>query len=507
MTRPLRTLAALVLLTSCASAPPVAVAPAPTPVPAAASAVPPPSAPDPLGARPEPPMAVTFLPPAPVVFPATNGLTVWLLERHSVPLVSCEMVVPTGAARDPHGKAGLAYATANMLDEGAGTRGAIELARALDALGARLSTDANADASLVSLTVLKRNLAAGFALFGDVVARPRFEPREFQRVAELWHNELAQREKDPDATARVVFRAALFGPDHPYGHPWDGTLTSARAVGLDDVRRFYRSAWRPDQATLVCAGDVTRAELEPLLDAAFRSWLAPAGHAPAPFVPPAPKGPWPRLVLVDRPDAPQSVVAALRPGIAASDPVAPILGRVNMAIGGSFTSRLNQDLREQRGITYGAQSRFSASRGPGQVVAWADVVTDKTGEALQAMLADLHQFASGGLTDDEVSRTRSQSRADLVSAYETVEGIAAHLAADAGLGLGADFEAKASEARDAAQKADLDALARRYFAPDDAILVVVGPTATVQPMLEKLGLPPPQIRGAEGNIVGPRNAR
>jgi len=452
-------------------------------------------------------MAGTFLPPRPDVYTATNGITVWLLERHSVPLVSCEIVVPAGAARDPRGKAGLSYLTASMLDEGAGSRGAIDLARALDDLGAHLSTDTNADTSDVSLTVLKRNLGAAFALFGDVVARPRFEPAELKRVRELWHNELVQRDKDPDATARVVFRAALFGPDHPYGHPWDGTLESARAVGLQDVRRFYSATWRPDQATLVCAGDVTRQELDPLLDAAFKSWKAPAGKPPALVTPAAPKGPWPRLVLVDRPGAPQSVVAALRPGIAASDPRAPALMRVNAAIGGSFTSRLNQDLREQRGITYGAQSRFSMSRGPGQVVAWADVVTNKTGEALDAMLSDLRQFAASGLTDDEVERTRSQSRADLVSAYETVEGIAGRLAGDAGLGLGADFEAKASEARDAAQKADLDALARQYFAPEDAVLVVVGPRATVEPMLEKLGLPAPQIRDAAGNVVGAARAK
>jgi len=498
---PVLKLVALGLLASCASAPAPPVAP-PSPV-ATASQAPLAPPPDPLGPRPEPAMAAAFLPPTPQVFTATGGVTVWLLERHEVPLVACEIAVPTGAASDPGGKGGLAYATANMLDRGAGKRGAIEMAGALDALGARLGTDANADASFVSLTVLKQHLGEAFALFGDVVARPRLEPAELKRVKDLWNNELSQREKDPDATARVVFRAALFGAEHPYGHPWDGTPESARAVGLGDITRFYASAWRPDQATLVCAGDLTRAELEPLMAAAFGSWKSPGTKARPPLVPPTPKGPWPRVVLVDRPDAPQAVVAALRPGVAASNPLTPALIRVNAAIGGSFTSRLNQDLREQRGLTYGAQSRFSVSRGPGQVVAWADVATDKTGEALAAMLSDLHQFAVGGLTDDEVAKTRSHARADLVGAYESVEGIVGHLAADASLGLAADFEARASEARDAATKADLDGLARDYFAPEDAVLVVVGPRATVQPMLEKLGLPAAQIRDAQGNVVKP----
>jgi predicted Zn-dependent peptidase len=478
-------------------------APLPPPAPSPPASAPQASAtpPDPLGPRPEPPMPAAFVPPTPVVFTASGGITVWLLERHQVPLVSCEMTVPSGASSDPPGKAGLAYATANLLDEGAGKRGAIDLARALDDLGARLDTEANADASFVSLTVLQRNLEKAFAIFGDVVARPRLEAGEYRRVKELWQNELREREKDPDATARVVYRAALFGSDHPYGHPWDGTLRSAKAVTLDDVKRFYASAWRPDRATLVCAGDVSQATLTPLLDAAFGAWKAPATPAPAPLVPPAPKGPWPKLVLVDRPDAPQSVIATVRPGPAASSPDEPALWRVNDAIGGSFTSRLNQDLREAKGYTYGARSRFSVSRGPGQVVSWANVVTDKTGDALAAMLSDLREFAAGGMTEDEVARTRSQARGELVSAYESVAGAAGHLAADASLGLGPDHEGKVAEARDAAPKTTLDALARQYYAPDGAIVVVVGPRARVQPMIDKLGLPAPELRDAEGNVL------
>ena len=248
-------------------------------------------------------------------------------------------------------------------------------------------------------------------------------------------------------------------------------------------------------------GDVTQAELTPLMTAAFGSWKAPPTPAPEVLVPSAPKGPWPRLVVVDRPDAPQAVIAALQPGIAASDPEEAPLWRVNDAIGGGFTSRLNQDLREEHGYTYGAKSRFSRSRGAGQVVAWANVVTDKTGDALAAMLADLRKFADGGLTTDEVERTRSQARGELVSVYQSDEGIAGHLAADASLGLPSDWQAKSSERRESAQKPELDALAKKFYDPASAILVVVGPRARVQSMIDKLGLPPPEIRDAEGNVT------
>ncbi len=481
-------------------------APAPAAPPVGSVTAPPPSASaapsaDVLGAHPEPPIAPAFIPPGPAVFQGPNGMTVWLLERHEAPVVSCDITVPTGASSDPPGKGGLAYVTANMLDEGAGKRGAIDLAKAIDELGARIDTDANADASFVSLAVLKRNLGAAFAIYGDVIARPRLEPAEFKRVKDLWHNELLQRAKEPDATARVVYRVALFGPNHPYGHPWDGTMKSAASIGIGDVKRFYAAAWRPDRATLVCAGDTTRAELEPLLQSTFGNWKAPATPAPPPIAPPAPTGPWPQVVLVDRADAPQVVVAVVRPGVPVSSPDIAPLWRANAAIGGSFTSRLMQDLREAHGYTYGAGSRFSVSRGAGLVVSSADVVTDKTGEAVDLMLTDLRKFADGGLSDAEVDKTRSEARADLVSAYEMVERISGHLAADASLGLPPDYEGTMAKARDAASKTDLDGVAKRLYSPDGAMLVMVGPKAKLEAVIETLHLPPPSIRDEEGKPV------
>jgi zinc protease len=493
-------LAVPALVAACAA--PGAAPAHPPALPPPTVAVPPPvEPPDPLGPRPESPAPAAWAPPSPVVFAGPGGMSVWLLERHDVPIVSCDLAVPTGASSDPKGKAGLAYATSRMLFEGAGKRGAIELAGAVDQLGARIRTDANADASFVSVTVLRRNLEPAFAIFGDVVARPRLEPGEFRRMKDLWQNELDERRKDPDATARVVYRVVLFGAEHPYGHPWDGTVESARAIGVDDVRALYASAWRADRATLVCVGDVTEKDLAPLVRATFDSWKPARAASPAPVVPPAPSGPWPRLVLVDRPDAPQAVIAAVRPGLAASDPRAPALWRVNDAIGGSFTSRLNQDLREKRGYTYGARSRFSVSRGVGQVVSWANVVTDKTGDAMKAMLADLGEFAAGGVTEDEALRTRAQARGELVATYQSVEGIAGHLAADASLGLPPDWAARTAVLREGAGKPELDVLAREFYDPAAAVLVVVGPREKVGPQLAAAGLPPPELRDADGKVV------
>ncbi len=488
---------------SCAhpAAPPAPppTAPAATPQPAGLASAASPA--DPLGPRPVPPPPAAFVPPSPAVFSTPRGLTVWLLERRGVPVVACEMAVPAGAASDPRDKAGLARATVKMLQEGAGTRGALDLARALDGLGVRLRTDADSDASFVSMAVLKRHLREAFALFADVVARPRFEAGELARMKGLWADELLERDEDAEATARVVSRVALFGSEHPYGHPVEGFAATVRSFAVEDLRRFYAAEWRPDRATLVCAGDVGRDELAPMVDEAFAAWRAPSTPAPASPAPAAPRGPRPKLVLVDRPDAPQSIVAVVRPGPPASSPDAPALARVDDAIGGSFTSRLNEDLREKQGLTYGASTRVSASRGQGVVVAWSAAAADKTGEALASMLVDLRQFAAGGLTPEEVERTRSQARTALIDAYESAEGIAELLAADAALGLGPEHEAAAARARDEATPAQLAELARRWFAPQDALLVVVGPRARVQPQLEKAGLPAPQLRDASGDVI------
>jgi predicted Zn-dependent peptidase len=446
--------------------------------------------------------APPYAPPTPEVFTTKNGITVWLLERHALPYVALTVTVPTGSSSDPAGEGGLAMITADMLDEGAGSRGAIELSRAIDSLGASLETNANVDESRVSLNVLKKNLTPAFAIFADVVARPRFDAGEWKRVREIVVNELTERQSDPDEVAKVAMRAALFGDAHPYGHPVEGTLASAKRWSLGDATRFYRDAWRPDRAVLVAVGDVTHAEIAALVDGALATWKAPTKPAPAPLAPAAPTGPWPRLVLVDRPDAPQSVIAVTRPGVAAGNLDAPIATRANVALGGLFTSRLNQDLREEHGYSYGASSRLARTRGVGAFVASAAVITDKTTDALKALLGDVDAYARNGLTDAEVEKTRSQSRADLVETFEGVDRVAAQLALDASLGLGPDFQRVAATRKDLASKATLDAAARATFDPSSAIAVVVGPRAKLEAPLRALGYADIQLRDAEGALIG-----
>jgi predicted Zn-dependent peptidase len=460
---------------------------------------------DPLGARPPLPPPPPFVPPTPVAYTRPNGMTVWLLERHALPIVSIQVVVPAGAASDPADKGGLALATANMLDEGAGARGALEISRDVDRLGATLQTGAFADYAFASLTSLKKNLAPASAILGDVIIKPTFSPVEWKRVHDLWMNELKARASEPDAVANVVSLRQLFGND-PYGHPTNGTLKSSAKVSLDDVKRFYATAWRPDQATVVVAGDVTRTELDPLLDQVLGAWKAPkpdanaktAANAEAKAKADGGAQNGRRVVVVDRADAPQSVLALVRPGVAASDPDAPLLVRVNTALGGSFTSRLNQDLREEHGWSYGARSRFSFNKRPGLFLAQAAVHTEHTGDALKAMIKDIESLAREGLTDEEVEKTRLIARGELVDSFESVEAAARRLARNAGVGLRADHEPKASLQTDRAAPEDLKKAAARHVDPNGAIIVIVGPRAQIQPQLEKIGITNIQSSGPEG---------
>lgn len=488
----------LLVAASCGGAPPAPLPPPPPPKPPAVAPVATTlaSPADPLGPRPDLPAPAPFTPPVPQSWERTGGAKVWLLERHRLPLVSIEIVLPAGAARDPRDKGGLAWVTANMLDEGAGKRGPLEIARDLDRLGATLRTGAYADYSFSQLTVLKKNLGSAAAIWGDVVTKPTFSPVEWRRVQDLWKNDLKQRQSDPSAVAGVVMLRHVFGDGHPYAHPTEGTTKSAEKVSLEDVRRFYAQRYRPDAATIVVVGDVTRAELEPLLDAALGGW-ASAGPKPAEGATDVP-GKGRRVVVVDRPDAPQSVIALARRGVAAGAPDAPALVRVNGALGGSFTSRLNQDLREEHGYSYGARSRFSFTAREGFFVAQAAVHTEHTGEALAAMLRDVETYAKEGPTDEEVAKTRLLARADLVEAFEGVEAAAHRMSRNAGAGLPPDHEAKASAVLYAATKEDLGRLAARYVDPSSAAVIIVGPRAKIQPQLDKLGFTKLETSGPEG---------
>jgi predicted Zn-dependent peptidase len=456
---------------------------------------------DPLGRRPPLVAPKPFEPAAPEVFQVAGGVTVWLVARTELPLVSATLVVPFGSASDPAGKAGLASVTADLLDESAGKRTALELSGAVNDLGASLTTGAGTDGSFVALSVLKKNFAPAFAILSDVVARPRFEAADFRRVSELWKNDLRQRAEDPARVSAVVTRAALYGVTSPYGHPPEGLLAATTRVDLAATKSFYSQYWRPEQAVLVVVGDISRAEISHAVEQGLKGWRPP-GRAPVPMVTPLPMAKErPRLVVVDRPGAPQSVVAVARDGVAADDPAAPLLDLLNVALGGSFTSRLNQNLREEHGYTYGVRSSFVEARRGGSFVARAAVSTPVTGAALMELLKELRAMAAEGLRPGELEKSRAQARSELVQAYETTSGLSRHLAGLVLVSLPPSYDAAAALKREAATTPQLSELAS-HVDPRSATVVVVGPSAEVLAQLAPLELGDPVFWDAEGQPVG-----
>jgi len=267
---------------------------------------------DPLGPKPELVAPKAFEPPTPQIF-EVGGITVWLVERPSLPLVSMTLIVGAGSGQDPKGKAGLAHMTADLLDEGAGKRTAIELSNAINDLGASFRTGATPDGSYATLTVLKKNFVAAFEIVADVVARPTLSEKEFARIADLWKNRLKKRADDPDIVSSVVSSAALFGPGTSYGNPTGGLVAEADAVTLEEIKRFYQGAWRPEEATIVASGAITKAELSAAIEQQLGSWKS-TGEAISLDLREDDTWRAPKIILVERPGAPQSVLAVLRPG-------------------------------------------------------------------------------------------------------------------------------------------------------------------------------------------------
>ncbi|HEU4412335.1 MAG TPA: pitrilysin family protein [Polyangiaceae bacterium] len=489
-------LAALALGACAPEGPARPARPAPVPPPPVAA----PAAPDPLGPKPEATEPAPFTPPTPLAFGGPSGSKVWLLERHALPLVSVALALPYGASSDPPDAGGLAHLVADMVDEGAGARDAVAFSSALEELGARLSARASRDYSVVVLETTADNLDKALALFGDAVLRPRHAPKDFARVTALWKNALRARGDDPSEVARVVTPAAFFGPSHPYGRPVEGSL-GGPAIARERVAAWHRRLFRPEAATFVVAGDVTRERAASALAAAFKGWATPRDPAPAPAPPAPPAAPPPagrRTVAVEREGAPQVVISLVRRGVAAADPARPALELLNVPLGGTFTSRLNQNLREDHGWTYGARTGFDAQRADGTFLVRTSVRTDALAEALRETLKELDQMAQKGPSDAEVAGAKALARADAIRSYGSLGSIALGLAANAGLGLPPDADAAFLAAQMAEGRARLAELGRRHVDTGDLTLVFVGPRRPIEDALAANQLPPPERWTNEG---------
>ena len=431
-------------------------------------------------------------------FSLGNGLEVVTVRRDVAPIVSASLMIRSGAAADPRGRAGLASITAEMLDAGAGARAALTLADELEQLGADLWLGSGRDGSQLSLQAPRETFSAALAIAGDVLTRPRLADEDWQRVLGDRRTAVAQRRDQPDAVVTVASDRVLFGDAHPYGLPTDGLERTVGAITLDDVRAFHDAHIRPGHAFLVVAGDFDEDKLRADLEASLGGW-APGPTPNAPVAPPLP--PRPRLVIVDRPGAPQSIVRFLAPGVDRGSPDRPGLSMLNAILGGSFTSRLNFNLREQHGYTYGAASSFAFLRHPGSFAARAAVFVESTAPAVREMLNELAGLKERPITAAEHAKATATLLMRVAEGLSTAGGIAATLGEVGLYKLPLDDPMRFVAALERTTADDLAQLAARSVDPDAGFITVVGDRAAIEPGLRDLGLPAPVVLDAEGDAV------
>lgn len=416
-----------------------------------------------------------------------SGLRVWIIEAASAPVASTLLVVPRGTSADPIDAPGLAGFAADILDEGAGDRDAIALADAFARLGTQLEIEVGADITTFGLTTVARAWPDALALVSDVVQRPRFEPADVERVRELRVNRLKQISRSAGAAADRALLKAVFR-DHPYGHGALGTTKALLQMSADAARGFWSREMGPSGATLIVAGDVIPREVVRHAERLFGRWSGgrPRVEVAAP-TPPRTAGA-PHVILVDRPGAPQSEVRVGHVSPPRTTPDYHALVTLNAVLGGQFSSRLNRNLRESRGVTYGARSGFEFRRAGGYWSADTSVQADATTTSGAEILRECREIRRpGAVAADELELAKGSLTRGYVRHFET----AAHLARAASVlavhSLGPETFDDFVDAITAVGADALGQAAERHLHPDGSTVVIVGDAEHAGALAERVG--------------------
>jgi zinc protease len=481
-----------------------ATAPEPTPAVKAASTVQPvppmPASPE-ADFRASPPPAgapVVFRAPVPKVLTLKNGLAVWLLERHDLPLVSMVLVVDAGSNTNPAGMPGVSNFVAAMLDEGTPTRDAMATAAAFEDLAALFRADSDAETMTATLSVPTESLSQALEVYADVVLHPAFKAADVERVRKLRLGELEQMMDDASQVGRNVLARVIYGDKNPWAFPAKGTVDATKKVTRATLAAWHKTWVRPNNAALVVVGDVQEANLVPLLEARFAKWAK--GKLPTAKFPPA-VTPSPRpLVLVDKAGAAQSQVWMGQLAVSSSSPDLYATRLANVALG-SGKGRLTANLRTKHAYSYGAYSFLIERRQEGTFAAFGGIVADKTPEAVQEFLTEMSGMAKGGVTDTELSEARSAVIQGLPARFESNDVTAAAFGNAQSLGFGPDYFATLPDKLTAVTKADADQAASAHFSPERMPIIIVGPMASLQTRLTALNLGPTQLRDSAGKLL------
>ncbi len=411
-----------------------------------------------------------------------NGLTVLLLEKRGVPLISIFAIVKTGAAADPSGEEGLASVTAALLRKGTKNRTAQQFSADLDYIGGSFSADAGADFTAISAEFLTKDLARGLELFSDAVLHPTFPQSETDKILAQSLDGVKAAKDEPNSVLGLYYAGYLYGT-HSYGRPSDGDEVSLKRIQRDAIAKFYEANYAPGDTVLGVAGEFDVAEMRKKLEETLGAW--PARSVPNMAIPAATPAKGKRLLLIDKPDATQTYFAIGNIGVAANDPDRVAIRVVNTVFGGRFTSELNEALRVESGYTYGASSFFDSRKAPGPFGIFSFTKNETTTPAIDLALQVLEKLHKNGVTEEQLKSAKSYIKGQFPPTIETSGQLARRIVVNEYYGLN-DDEVNQLEARlDAVTPAIAKQVIEKHFPLDNLVFVLIGKASAVGPAVKK----------------------
>ena len=436
--------------------------------------------------------------PSPKEFKLANGLSVYLVEDHKLPAMTAQLVVLRGSEANPVDKPGLASFTASMLTEGTDKRTSPQLADDIAMTGGNVSSASTADASFISSSGLTWRADQLFDLLSDVAMHPAFRQEEINRLRQRRLTALLQQKDNANTLAGKVFVKEVYGEKSPFGYLETGTEASTKATTRDDMLNFYKSGYGPKNAALVVAGDFTQAQLQSLAQKYFGGWTGDAAkQAPLQVSATTER----KIVIVDKPGSPQSVLRIGQVGLARSNPDYVAVNVMNDILGGLFSSRINLNLREVHGYTYGAGSGFQFRRSQGPFSIGSMVRTDATAPSVKEVFNEVDKMRATQPTPEEVNMAKESYIRGLTAIFETTQQTAGTMSNLFVYDLPLDYYANLPKQIEAVDAAKVQQMAQKYVSPDKMVIVVAGDRAKIESDLKALNFGPTEVQDAEGKPV------
>lgn len=436
--------------------------------------------------------------PAIQSFELQNGLPVYLVSKSDIPVAQFILAFNAGSIYDPADKLGLARMTADMMDEGAGERDALALSEEIDFLGINLFTYAGQEQLSIRLFSPVSKLDQALPLMSDILLHPQFNQSDLDRKRTEALVDMAQAHDEPRAIASAAFQQLIFGKEHPYGRPENGTEASLRSMTTDNLKEFHQEFITPANGYLVVVGDLTKSDVQEKLEPLFQNWTGGTKKKVSIPKPASYKGM--QVFIVDQPEAAQTELRFGQPAVSRHTKDYYPIEVMNTILGGSFTSRLNQNIREEHGYAYGAGSYFFEPSEPGFFLAYAAVQTDVTGAAVQEFMKELRGINE--VSAAEVEKAKNYQALSFPGEFERVEQIAGNVSNIVFYDLPMDYLNQHVQNLLAVTKGQVEQAAEKYIRPDQMILVAVGDRAQIEEEIQKLNLGKLHILTKE-EVLGP----